>query len=74
MPYLMEKLHIYINATNDTLNLKGQIIGNGITNWRYDGFPAYYEMAYHHGLIDDELFDFGREFCNFSYFEFNQDD
>jgi len=50
-------------------NLKGQIVGNGFTDWKYDGFPAYFEMAYYHGLIDDELYDFGSRKCNFSYIE-----
>jgi len=45
------------------------IIGNGITNWKYDGLPAYFEMAFYHGLIDDELYDFGKARCNFSYVE-----
>lgn len=49
--------------------LKGQIIGNGFTDWKYDGFPAFFNMAYYHGLIDDELFDFGSAKCNFSYIE-----
>ncbi len=52
-----------------TPNLKGQVIGNGFTNWRFDGFPAFFNMAYYHGLIDDELYDFGSARCNFSYIE-----
>lgn len=30
-------------------------MGNGVTNWKYDGSPAYVHMAYYHGLIDDKL-------------------
>jgi hypothetical protein len=57
-----------INVDAWVPNLKGQIINNGFTDWKYDGFPAYFEMAYYHGLIDDELFDAGRK-CNFTYIE-----
>lgn len=73
VPYLMNELDKWMQdqKARDSEawvpNLKGQIIGNGFTNWRYDGLPAYFEMAYYHGLIDDELFDFAHKRCNFSY-------
>jgi len=38
------------------LNLKGFMVGNGCTNWEVDCNPAYIEMAYWHGLYDDELY------------------
>lgn len=28
------------------------MVGNGVTNWKYDTYPAYIEMAYYHGLYD----------------------
>lgn len=49
-------------------NLKGMIIGNGNTNWRYDGRPAYISTAYYYGLIDDELYEYIVENCNLEYF------
>jgi len=50
-------------------NLKGQIIANGLTDWKYDGFPSFFTMAFYHGLIDDELYETGRDECDFSYIE-----
>lgn len=38
-------------------NLKGMMVGNGVTNWKYDGSPAAFEMSYWHSLIDKELYD-----------------
>lgn len=37
-------------------NLKGFMVGNGVTNWDYDGTPAYVEMAYWHGMYDNALY------------------
>ena len=31
------------------------MIGNGVTDWRYDTTPAFIEMAHSHGLIDPVL-------------------
>lgn len=28
-------------------------------------------MAFYHGLIDDEVYDFGKQFCDYSFFYFN---
>jgi carboxypeptidase C (cathepsin A) len=73
VPYLMNELDMWISETKTANpdawvpNIKGQIIGNGFTDWKYDGLPAYFEMAYYHGLIDDELYDFAHKRCNFSY-------
>jgi len=32
------------------------MVGNGCTNWDVDCTPAYMEMAYWHGLYDDDLY------------------
>lgn len=32
------------------------MVGNGVTNWDYDGFPSYVEMAYWHGMYDNALY------------------
>lgn len=53
-------------------NFKGFAVGNGVTDWKYDTFPAFIEMAYWHGLYDDDLYNSIKENqCDFSYFEFN---
>jgi len=63
VPYLMTALDLWIvNAKREDPdawipNLKGQIISNGITDWKFDGFPAYFKMSFYHGLIDDELYE-----------------
>jgi hypothetical protein len=36
--------------------LKGFLVGNGVTNWKYDTMPAYVEMAYWHGLYDLDMY------------------
>ena len=32
------------------INLKGILVGNGVTNWKWDGDTAYIEMAKTHAL------------------------
>ena len=32
------------------------MVGNGVTNWKYDTIPAYIEMAYWHGLYDVDMY------------------
>jgi hypothetical protein len=73
VPYLMEEIGKWSDEAR-TLdpqawvpNLKGQIIANGLTDWKYDGFPAYFKMSFYHGLIDDELYEYGRDNCDYSY-------
>ena len=38
-------------------NLKGFLVGNGVTNWAYDTTNAFIEMAYWHGLYDTETYE-----------------
>lgn len=33
------------------------MVGNGVTNWTYDTYPAFIEMAYWHSLADQGLRD-----------------
>lgn len=56
VPYLLQRLDQMKSAGTLNTNLQGMIVGNGITNWDYDGTPAYVEMGYWHGLYEDELF------------------
>jgi hypothetical protein len=56
------------NATNETsFNLKGIMVGNGVTNWNYDTIPASLEIAYQRGLLDQATYDKIEEWgCNFT--------
>ena len=48
------------------------MVGNGVTNWKYDCTPAYLHMAYYHGLLDDVLKDkIAKANCDFAYFDFD---
>ena len=51
VPYLANEIYQH-NETNADFkpNLKGFMVGNGVTNWRYDTDPAYIEMGYWHSL------------------------
>lgn len=53
-------------------NLKGFMVGNGVTDWKYDTTPAFVEMAYWHGLYDDETY-MELKNCDLTYFEWNYD-
>jgi len=37
-------------------NLKGFIVGNGVTNWTYDTTPAFVKMGFWHGLYDYDTY------------------
>lgn len=37
-------------------NLKGFMVGNGVTDWTYDMAPAFSETAYWHSLYGDDLY------------------
>lgn len=43
------------------------MIGNGVTNWKYDATPAFIEMAYWHGLMDMDMHEEMNSKCDFSY-------
>lgn len=62
VPYLLWLMNNYIEANLDNPdaflpNLKGMMVGNGVTNWKYDGSPSAFEMSYWHSLIDKDLYD-----------------
>lgn len=51
-------------------NLKGMMVGNGVTNWKYDTMPAYLEMGYWHSLYDTATYDaMQAEPCDYSGLE-----
>jgi hypothetical protein len=39
------------------IKVTGWMIGNGVTNWKYDTTPATIEAAYHHAMYSQELYD-----------------
>lgn len=77
VPKVMKRLDKYItdnkNKTQKYVpNLKGFMVGNGVTDWKYDTTPAFVEMAYWHGLYDDDLYAVLSK-CDLSYYQFNFD-
>lgn len=74
VPQVMLRLDAYINATKLAgtgyiPNLKGFMVGNGVTNWKFDCTPAYFHMSYYHGLISDDLYNNVNQNCNLTYFD-----
>lgn len=61
VPYLAYAVDQYNtkHATDGVFlpNLKGFMVGNGVTNWDYDCTPAFIEMGYWHSLYDTALYD-----------------
>lgn len=62
VPYLANEIDVYNTANADNAdvfkpNLKGFMVGNGVTNYDFDCTPAYVEMGYWHSLYNDELRD-----------------
>ena len=45
-------------AADDTVfkpNLKGFMVGNGVTDWTYDATPAFVQLAYDEVLLEDSI-------------------
>jgi len=75
VPKAVLRLDAYITknkGTNWVPNLKGFMVGNGVTNWKYDTTPAFVKMGYWHGLYDDDLYAVLKN-CDLSYYEWNAD-
>jgi carboxypeptidase C (cathepsin A) len=70
VPQLALRLDMYISSTKPGQwkpNFQGFMVGNGVTNWKYDCDPAYFHMGYYHGLISDGVYDnFTSNNCDFS--------
>jgi carboxypeptidase C (cathepsin A) len=71
VPYLLKQIDAYNNdpetAESDIINLKGMMVGNGVTNWKYDTMPATINMGYWRSLISQDLHDSINQLaCNFS--------
>lgn len=72
VPQLVLRLDGYINATKPgdwSPKLKGFMVGNGVTNWKYDCTPAYFHMSYYHGMISDDLYNNVKNNCNLTYYD-----
>jgi len=79
VPYLAQKLHNYIKenkkqkkSKNYIPNLKGIMIGNGVTDWRFDTTPALFEMSQMHGIIPLDLYTFLKQNCTDSNGNFHE--
>lgn len=77
VPKLALRLDKYITDNKDKQdvykpNFKGFMVGNGVTNWKYDTTPAFVEMAYWHGLYDDDLYSILKG-CDLSYYNWDSD-
>lgn len=75
IPKLVKRLDDYIVANKDKPevykpNLKGFMVGNGVTHWKYDADPAFVEQAYWYGILDDVTYQ-QMKGCDYSYFVFD---
>lgn len=71
VPMLAYSIHNFnTNATeSEKINLKGMMVGNGVTNWTYDTLPAGVDFAYYRGLISTQTHDaIVENKCNFTIF------
>ncbi len=50
------------------------MVGNGVTDWKYDTTPAFVEMAYWFALYDGDTYFDIKENCNLEYFAFRAED
>lgn len=67
VPYLAWQV---LQHKSDGVNLKGIIVGNGVTNWTYDCTPAYVGMGFWHALYGTSLHDKIEELgCTFAILE-----
>ncbi len=75
VPYLMNQIHTYNQGSPSfQIPLKGMMVGNGVTNWRYDTIPAFIEMSFWHSLLDTETYDKMKVLgCDYSGLEFDEE-
>jgi cathepsin A (carboxypeptidase C) len=67
VPYLAYQI---ITHNADWINLKGIIVGNGVTNYTYDCEPAYVGMGFWHTLYGTDLHDKLKEYdCDMANLE-----
>jgi carboxypeptidase C (cathepsin A) len=69
VPRLVEQLDWYIGNCTITKtceyvpNLKGFIVGNGVTDYNFDNAAAYLEMTFWYGLISTETYNGLKMYC-----------
>jgi carboxypeptidase C (cathepsin A) len=75
VPLLASQIHNHNQNASESdyqPNLKGFMVGNGVTDWKYDTQPAFIEMGFQHGLysttFEEEKISLN---CDFSYVFFN---
>ena len=53
VPFLANEIYEYnMNVTVDKkINLKGFMVGNGVTNWTFDTYPATVDQMYYRSLM-----------------------
>ena len=78
VPYLVNQIHHYnqIHLEVDVFkpNLKGMMVGNGVTNWTYDTYPAYIELANAHSFMDPNDYEMMKKLnCDYSGLQFGAD-
>ena len=75
VPKLVDRIDKYLSenaATNIYKpNLKGFMVGNGVTDWKFDTTPAFLQMSYWQGLYDDATHKQMLDNCNFTDLNFN---
>lgn len=75
VPYLLYQIDGFNkNQTDgDTINLKGMMVGNGVTNWTYDTMPATVDMGYWRSIMSQEMHDnILAEGCDYSGIVFDK--
>ena len=77
MPNLLKVIDTYNKAENTTesekINVKGMMVGNGVTNWTYDTMPATTDMGYSHSIMSQDMHDkMVAEECDYSGIVFNK--
>lgn len=77
IPYLLWNIDTFNNLNEtlpeDKINLKGMMVGNGVTNWTYDTQPATFNMTYWHALMGQEMWDdLNDNQCDFSLMNFGK--
>jgi len=46
-----------LNETANIINIKGFMVGNGVTNWKYDADPAWVDTLNGFKMISSVLYD-----------------
>lgn len=76
VPYLLMQIDNFNNAPDtkedEKINLKGMMVGNGVTNWKYDTMPATLDMGYWRSIVGQGEYDQMNALkCNYSLIDFD---